>query len=62
MPVTNCRDLLQGLLIECKNCKVIFDQNVGLILDDSEHLSDEQVEAIFIRLSERHREHQDDLF
>lgn len=54
---TGARLLLKRLLDECELCKNEFQANIGTIVEEGESLTDEQVEAVFISLSDQHREH-----
>lgn len=52
------RTLLRRLLDECKDCKKRFDDNAALLVaNDEEVLTEDQVEAILIDLSDDHRKH-----
>lgn len=51
------RTLLLNFLAECSACSRVFYDNVPLIADDYGELTDEQVEAVFIDLCDRHQGH-----
>lgn len=51
------RKLLEGLLQECLLCSEIFAENVALLRDGDEPLSEDDAEMVLIILNEKHQEH-----
>lgn len=50
------RDQLRALLLSCPLCEVLFNQNASLLLEnDWDVLTDEQIDAIYELLAEKHR-------
>ena len=47
--------MLLRLLRECGACSRYFCENVGTLVDDNGHLTEEQVESVLVCLLDRHR-------
>lgn len=51
------RELLKNLLFECQDCASIYYDNVALIAEENAVLTDDQIEAVLVELSKKHKQH-----
>lgn len=51
------KELLMNLIDECPKCYRYFLENVPMIVDEGDALTEAQSEAILIDLTKRHKKH-----
>lgn len=59
MPDIDSREILKELLIECSPCDQHFQQNISMIVDWEQPMTDDQVEAVLVHMLDLHRQHDD---